>query len=97
MKEIKSTDIMHIGFLKKEVFSGSSEGMRYRIEKADTEDGTRLRLTVWPEPFSFECTPDSEKTSQTFAFSEEGLEEGRQWLNRQKEQDYPARRLPFRS
>ena len=37
MQEIKSTDIMHINFLKKEKFSGSSEGMRYRMEKHSFE------------------------------------------------------------
>lgn len=37
MAEIKSTDIMHIGFLKKEKFNGSSEGMRYRMEKYSFE------------------------------------------------------------
>ncbi len=37
MAEILSTDIMHIGFLKKERFSGSAEGMRYRMEKYSFE------------------------------------------------------------
>ncbi len=37
MAEIKSTDIMHIGFLKKEKFNGSAEGMRYRMEKYSFE------------------------------------------------------------
>ncbi len=37
MAEIKATDIMHIGFLKKEKFSGSAEGMRYRMEKFSFE------------------------------------------------------------
>ena len=33
MKTIERNDIMHINFLKKEPFSGSSEGMRYRMAK----------------------------------------------------------------
>lgn len=37
MAEIKSTDIMHIGFLKKEKFNGSAEDMRYRMEKYSYE------------------------------------------------------------
>lgn len=48
MKTIKKNDIMHINFLKKEPFSGSSEGMRYRMAKVtyqepDTELIARIR------------------------------------------------------
>ena len=94
MKELKSTDIMHIGFLKMEPYTGSSEGMRFRMSKVtytepDTEllakieageaaypvdkktgetimnptkDRYTLGVWVWPEPYSFDFTPDEYKT-----------------------------------
>ncbi len=120
MQEILSTDIMHINFLKKERFSGSSEGMRYRMEKhsyevpdsegkpVTPEEGgeavqpmktvTELRCTVWPEPFSYERTPEKERSVKSFAFTEEGVEAGRQWLNEQKQaENWEDRRLPWQS
>lgn len=83
-KEIGSSDIMHIGFLKKECFTGSSEGMRYRMERAEGEEGEILLATVWPEPFSFQATPEEQKTRSSFPFTEEGVEQARFWLNEQK-------------
>ena len=41
MIEIKT--IMSLAFLKKEHFSGSSQGMRYRLEK----EGEEIRATVF--------------------------------------------------
>ena len=88
MKEITAEDIMHIGFLKKSCFTGSSEGMRYRLEKSasgeDGEERSGLLATVWPEPYAFEHTEESRKKRERFSFSEEGLERARQWLNEQK-------------
>lgn len=40
MLEVKN--FMPINFLKKEKFTGSFHGMRYRMEKAETEEGSRL-------------------------------------------------------
>ena len=85
MKEITAEDIMHIGFLKKSCFTGSSEGMRYRLEKSSSgEDGgekTELLATVWPEPYAFSHTPEEAKEKKSFPFSEEGLEEIRLYLS----------------
>ena len=51
MLELKN--FMPINFLKKEKFTGSHNGMRFRMEKLDLEgeDGPRLGVTIWPEPY----------------------------------------------
>ena len=56
---------MPISFLKMEKFTGSYEGMRYRMEMvkkpadeaAGTAEETVLKTTRWPEPFAFDHTP----------------------------------------
>ena len=63
-------------FLKKGIFTGSYKKMRYRIAKKEDT----LEVCVYPEPFSFECTPEEEKTYQQFAFSEEGYARAKDWL-----------------
>ena len=81
-------DVMPIPFLKKEAFTGSYQGMRYRMKKVDvpvSEDSedltTRLSVFVWPQPFCFEKTDDSLKTEQLFDFSAEGINHAVDWLN----------------
>ncbi|SFG07315.1 hypothetical protein [Oribacterium sp. WCC10] len=117
MKLIEKTDIMHIGFLKKESYTGSSEGMRYRMSKivyhdpdtellkkieageADypvdkktgeknmnpTKDRFTLGVWTWPEPFSFEKTPEEKKHFKELDFTEDGVTEGLEWLNAEKQ------------
>ena len=44
-------DVMPISFLKKEPFTGSFQGMRYRIEKQEADnEPTVLKTTIWPSP-----------------------------------------------
>lgn len=81
-------DVMPIPFLKKEAFTGSYQGMRYRMKKEEipTEEGseeTTLRLSVhiWPQPFCFDKTDDTQKTQKYFDFSPEGIQEAVNWLN----------------
>ena len=76
---IKRTDLLTLNFYKKEKFTGSYKGMRYRVEK--TDEG--LMATVWPEPFNWQATPDDQKTSAAFSFDEEGLTQATDWLNNQ--------------
>lgn len=77
-------DLLSLNFYNKsECFWGSEKGIRYKVEKftepADTEDddGTKkeplLKVTLWPEPFNFDNTPDEQKQTALFPFSEEGL------------------------
>lgn len=65
--------------------------MRYRIEKQSAE-GTedRFLVTVFPGPYGFDATPESEKETATFPFSEEGLDQACDFLNQAYARD-PAR------
>lgn len=81
-------DVMPISFLKKEPFTGSWQGMRYRIEKTEipiSEDSdekkTVLGVCIWPQPFCYDKTEESEKTRETFEFTPEGLSQCVDWLN----------------
>ncbi len=81
-------DIMPISFLKKEPFTGSYQGMRYRMEKAEIPVGensdekkTALALCIWPQPFCYDKTDEAQKTRETFEFSSEGLALAVDWLN----------------
>ncbi|MCR5719986.1 MAG: GNAT family acetyltransferase [Lachnospiraceae bacterium] len=89
---INTEDILYIGYLKKSEFTGSDSGMRYRLEKWEEtseekdENGndikkTVLKATIWPEPFNFFTTPDSEKESNTFSFDEDGISDAVRWMN----------------
>ena len=58
-------DVMPISFLKKEPFTGSFQGMRYRIEKQEADnEPTVLKTTIWPQPFCFDKTPDEKKSEK---------------------------------
>lgn len=78
-------NVMPVNFLKKEKFTGSDSGMRYRMEKTerDGESGgeTVLTVTAWPEPYGYDATPEEQKIRKEFPFSEEGIERGVSWLN----------------
>ena len=85
MLELK--DFMPINFLKKEKFTGSHQGMRFRMEKLETEgeEGPRLGVTVWPEPYSYSATPEEEKETLVLDFDADGIAKGVDWLNQQFE------------
>ena len=81
-------DVMPISFLKKEPFTGSYQGKRYRIEKAEIpiaeesgEKKTDHGVCIWPQPFCYDKTEESEKTRKTFEFTSEGLSQCVDWLN----------------
>lgn len=80
-------DFMPINFLKKEKFTGSHKGMRFRMEKLDRDgdDKPRLGVTVWPEPYGYDATPEHEKESILLDFDPDGLARGVDWLNEQFE------------
>ena len=70
---------------KKAILKASFQGMRYQLgqykDPEQEEAAPVLRVTIWPEPFCFEVTPDEQKGSKQFDFSEEGLCEAIAWLN----------------
>ena len=78
---VSKDDILSLEFLKKSEYTGCSEGMRYRIEKMENEEGKMLKTTVWPEPLNFLMTPEEEKRSNMFDFSEDGVEDAVRWMN----------------
>lgn len=87
---IKRPELLALEFYKSRPFKGSDKGIRYMIQKdtvpVESEDEgketkTVLTAFIWPEPFCFEVTPDEEKGSKQFEFSEEGLCEAIDWLN----------------
>lgn len=85
MLEVKN--FMPINFLKKEKFTGSFHGMRYRMEKAETEEGSRLGVCIWPEPYSYDATEEEGKERMLFSFDEEGIVAGVDWLNERYESE----------
>ena len=78
---IERQDILSMEYLKKTEFTGSHQGMRYRLEGVSSEDGKKLRVTVWPEPFNFFTTPAEEKESAEFSFDEDGVQDAVAWMN----------------
>lgn len=86
---IERKDVMPINFLKKEKFTGSFKGMRYRMEKGtvkeDEAEKNILMVTTWPEPYGYDATSEEQKTKGLFPFTEEGIVSGVEWLNGQHE------------
>lgn len=93
---IDLTGIMSVPFLKKRPFTGSDQGMRYLLRKAErvveeaageTPAVTRtvLEAVVWPEPFGFEATADEKKVTKEFSFDQEGIRQAAAWMNEQHE------------
>lgn len=78
---IERKDILSMEYLKKTEFTGSHQGMRYRLEGVSSESGKKLRITVWPEPFNFFKTPAEEKESAEFSFDEDGVLDAVAWMN----------------
>jgi hypothetical protein len=87
---VRAEEILSMEYLKKTEFTGSTEGMRYRLEKLEkkivADDGEEhvekaLLCTIWPEPFNFHTTPDDRKESREFSFDRDGVEDAVAWMN----------------
>lgn len=91
---ISKEKFMPLDFFKKEPFSGSWQGMRYRVEKWEKKQGdeteTVLRATVWPEPLCYEAAVEEQMERKELPFTEDGVLAAVDWLNEQYE-----RRLHF--
>lgn len=69
-------------------FTGSLGELCYQIEKTlgePEEEGkkppiTGLKATCWKGPFNYATTPDEEKTSAEFPFSDDGLAQIALWI-----------------
>ncbi len=80
-------DMMPLSFLKLEKYTGSSGGMRYRMEMLVKEDDSRVLLvTAWPEPYAYDYTEEEKKRRAEFSFDEAGIREGVDWLNARREE-----------
>ena len=89
-KMINKEDILTLSYYSYgQAFTGSEQGMRYRViiqKEEKDEDGSVVRekglmASVWPEPFSYDQTPQAQIETKIFAFSEDGREELVSWLN----------------
>ena len=74
-------DFLSLNFVKKEDFTGSYQGMRFMLHQETVEEEKKLKVYLWSEPFGFEATPDEEKISELFDFSEEGIGQAISWMN----------------
>ena len=70
--------LIPVGGLKKEPFSGSHNGMRYFFRSDESKE--TFSVFIYPEPWSFESTPDEEKQSASFPMTDEGMDEAIAWL-----------------
>ena len=84
MLELK--DFMPVNFLKKEKFTGSYKGMRFRMEKEEDF----LLVSAWPEPYGFDATSQEKKRQTRFTFDAQGIADGVAWLNEQYKEDEPV-------
>ena len=97
---ITTDDVLNMNFYKKETFTGSYQGMRYRLKKeteeipADEPDAAPTKRDyflchIWPGPYNFATTPEEKKLSATFPFTVEGKQEAVNWMNEQWEKNGP--------
>ena len=42
-----------LNYVKKEEYSASMDGMRYMLKKKEIEEGSRLEVIIWPEPYCY--------------------------------------------
>lgn len=78
---IKKDDILYLEYLKKAEYTGSHQGMRYRLEGVMDGEEKKLRAYVWPEPLNFFKTKEEDKQSADFAFSDDGITDAVAWMN----------------
>ncbi|MEG0214769.1 MAG: hypothetical protein RR685_01325 [Hungatella sp.] len=78
---IELSGIVGIPFLKKSRFTGSEKNRCFVLEKQSGEDGDHLAAVIWDGPNCCAATPDEQKTTELFAFTEEGIEAAAAWLN----------------
>ncbi|MGN0394402.1 MAG: GNAT family acetyltransferase [Coprococcus sp.] len=87
---VNRKELLALEFYKSRPFKGSDNGIRYMVQKieknvSDDENEKKevlLKAYIWPEPFCFEVTADDLKQSQEFPFSEEGLCQAIEWINK---------------
>lgn len=90
---IERKDVLPLPYLKKAVFTGSYEGMRFRFaavkkESKPAEGETQmLEVTVWEGPYAYDAVPEEKKQRTEMEFSEAGIQKGIDFLNTLWESD----------
>ena len=74
-----------LGYIKKEEYSGSMEGMRYLLKKVKSGGQDVIRVTIWPEPFNLLRTPENLKESIEVPLTAEGVGQAADWINERYE------------
>ena len=74
-----------------EAYFGSYRGMRFRVAREPLENvhftppdkrgEASLRVSIWPEPDSYQSAPEEAKIVRDFPVTEEGLQEIVAYLN----------------
>ena len=89
VKPVQKDKFMPLAFFKKSAFTGSLNGMRYKVEKSEkSEEEVVLVAYVWPEPFSFDHTEQDKITQTEFTFDEAGIDNAVDWINERYQADY---------
>lgn len=84
---IERKDILSIPYLKKTTFTGSYDGLRFRFavvkkeSEVQEEEQQVLQITAWEGPYGFDATSEEKKQQMETEFSEEGIQNGIDWLN----------------
>ncbi len=78
---ITKDDVLSLAYLKKTDYTGSHQGIRYRMECITVDEEKQLLVTVWPEPSNFIKTKDELKKRNTFDFSQDGITDAIAWMN----------------
>jgi hypothetical protein len=77
MAEISLKGMFSLALVKKEDYTGSHQGMRFRLCKAEDQ----LEAAVYPEPYSWDVTSEEQKERKLFPLTDEGVQEAVNWLN----------------
>ena len=76
-------------YIEKEEYSGSMQGMRYMLKSVKSqnpetgEETKQILVTVWPEPFGINATPEENKIKEYFPLDEDGVSDAADWINKQ--------------
>ena len=70
------------------IFTGSFQGMRYRVEKVKEGEKAVFVVSVWKEPYSYDATSHEYMKVEKFSFSNEGAQKVVDWLNLLYEEKY---------
>ncbi len=66
---------LSIKILEKETYAGSYQGLRFTYRKS----GDQLEAILYPEPWCLEKTPEENKRTKKFPFTDEGLKDAIAW------------------